>query len=603
MAATLPSLPVIVGTGLTGCAISRSLARSGVRHLLIGPAAEGEGARLGESLNLEGSLDIVDYFPELSEGFLAKTAVIAHVGERRVRCDLNMKRGAASALFYRLLGYSEPPDAFLHIDRNGFDAAVFASVTGDPHCQHVDALVEEVDHDAGEDRVRRLRLSDGREVVPIAVFDATNHVRAVARHLGLELELIGPAQRSVYGHYDYAGERSCDDSLWHATHVVRLGRAEDGVDGLAWYIPLKGMASIGLGVDRVEGSAEASLGDAELMGRVVAALERRGVIPEGAFVPPAQLRSVPYYRHFLHSRAYGRNWMLAGGTFCLMWFAASAGISSGFTAANVAPHFLRDPEAFGPGYEALLRGLQAPHGVFEWLRRSDPETTSAEELERRADVLVAQSVLRLAQGVAMLPGRGRRAVAGAIAGVIRGERFDASGICVRAREVPLQGAAEERLATLREILAVFAGERPLAAIDACIAEDVVVHIDRLSFKGAQGWKKWAMHSRASWPFESVRFEIVDHSFDAAEDRVELRVEAVVRDPGAEGERRSSPERFVYRFERGRVREIWTSRRNYGFLYGRRFTTLPGFVAHIGRVLLWNLRRRREPLDDRAAAAE
>ena len=603
MGATLPSLPVIVGTGLTGCSISRSLARAGVRHLLVGPAVEGEGARLGESLNLEGSLDIVDYFPELSDGYLAKTAVIAHVGERRVRCDLNMKRGAASALFYRVLGYREPPDAFLHVDRKGFDAAVFGSVVADPHCEHVDALVEGVDYDAEGDRIRRLSLSDGRELVPIAVFDATNHVRAVARHLGLDLELLGPAQRSVYGHYEHAGAYSCDDSLWHATHVVRLGRAADGVDGLAWYIPLKGMASIGVGVDRVEGGEEEELGDVELMRRVVAAIERRGIIPEGAFVPPPELRTVPYYRHFLHSRAFGRNWMLAGGTFCLMWFAASAGISSGFTAANVAPHFLREPEVYGPTYERLLRGLQAPHGVFEWLRRSDPVSTDVAELERRADVLVEQSVLRLAEGVAMLPGRARRAVAGAIAGAIRGDHFDASGICVRARELPSEEALGRRLATLREILDVFAGERPLAAIDACIADDVLVHIDRLRFRGVQGWKKWAMHSRSTWPFDAIRFEIVDHSYDASSDQLAVQVEAVVRERGVDGERRSSAERFVYRFDGGRVCEIWTSRHNYGFLYGPSFTTLPGFVAHIGRVLLWNLRRRPEQADDGAAAAE
>ncbi|MCA9657205.1 MAG: hypothetical protein KC486_02580, partial [Myxococcales bacterium] len=180
-----PSLPVIVGTGLTGCAISRSLARAGIRHLLVGPPVEGEGSRLGESLNLEGSLDFVDYFPEFKEAYLAKTAVTAHVGERAVRCDLNMQRGRMSSAFYAALGYREPPDAFLHVDRAQVDAAIFRAVAGDPHCEHVDALVEGVDYDADEDRVRRLDLSDGTAVAPITVFDATNHVRAVARHLGL----------------------------------------------------------------------------------------------------------------------------------------------------------------------------------------------------------------------------------------------------------------------------------------------------------------------------------------------------------------------------------------------------------------------------------
>ncbi|HFE44606.1 MAG TPA: hypothetical protein ENJ18_03800, partial [Nannocystis exedens] len=423
---TLPSLPVIVGTGLTGCAISRSLSRAGVRHLLVGPVASGPGTRLGESLNLEASLDIIDYFPELKAAFFAKSEVVAHVGDNEVRCDLNMRRGRLSAAFYRLLGYREPPDAFLHIDRDGFDAAVFELVVTDHHCLHIDAMVREVDFDAKNDRIRALVLDDDREIVPLAVFDATNHVRAVARHLGLHIEVLGAPQRAVYGHLQVRGEASCEDDIWHATHIVRLDREADGVDGLAWYIPLRGRVSVGVAVDRgehVEGepaeggvagerqlSPEECLGDPELLERVVTAFQQRKIIPEGVFAAAAEVRAIPYYRHFLHDRAYGRNWMLAGGTFCLMWFAASAGISSGFTAANVAPNFLREPERFGAAYQAILRGLRAPHGVFEWLRRAHPDTCELSELERRADVLVSQSVLRLAESVALRPGSGRRAL-------------------------------------------------------------------------------------------------------------------------------------------------------------------------------------------------
>jgi flavin-dependent dehydrogenase len=596
-----PSLPVIVGTGLTGCAISRSLARAGIRHLLVGPPVDGEGSRLGESLNLEGSLDFIDYFPEFKAAYLAKTAVTAHVGERAIRCDLNMQRGRMSSAFYAALGYREPPDAFLHVDRAQVDAAIFRAVAGDPHCEHVDALVDGVDYDADADRVRRLDLSDGTAVAPITVFDATNHVRAVARHLGLEVEILGPAQRAVYGHLDYLGEPSCDDSMWHSTHVVRLDREGDGVDGLAWYIPLKGLASIGVGVDRgEEGLPEDELSDEELFERVVRALERRAIFPAGSFAPPTKLRAIPFYRHFLHDRAYGRNWLLAGGTFCLMWFAASAGISSGFAAAHVAPRFIRDPERYGAPYESLLKALRSPHGVFDWLRRAGP-TTPVAEIERRADMLVAQSVLRLALSVRLRPGVGRGAVAGALAKGIRGGYFDASGICLRARAVPTAADAGARLAALEEILAVFAGSRPLEEITEHIADDVVVHIDRLSFRGRGGWVKWARHSRATWPFAELRFEVESHTYDPAEDRLEVAIAAVVRDRPGGPERRSPTERFVYRFDRGRVCEIWTSRRNYTFLYGDRFARLPGFAAHIGRLLWWNLRRGDAAADERAAA--
>lgn len=579
----LPSLPVIVGTGLTGCAISRSLSRAGIRHLLVGPRPLDEGARLGESLNLEGSLDIVDYFPEMKELYFAKTAVTAHVGDMEVRCDLNMQRGAASAAFYRALGYPSPPDAFLHIDRKGFDTAIFEAVVADPRCQHVDALVEEVDYDRASDRVRRLGLSGGLEVAPITVFDATNHVRAVARHLGLELEILGVAQRSVYGHFEHDGPQSCDESVWHSTHVVRLEPAIDGLDGLAWYIPLKGLASIGVGVDIDEQRP-----DRELLGLTYAAIERRGIVPPGRFRFPELVRSLPYYRHFLHDRAYGANWMLAGGTFCLMWFAAAAGISSGFSAANVAPHFIREPARYGALYELLLKNLRSPHGVFEWIRRVESDATTLSEIEQKADVLVEQSVLRLAMSVQLRPGVARNAVAGALARAIRGKLFDASGICVRASR-PEDALA--RVAALEGILEVFAGRRPIDEIDAYLHEDVLVHIDRLRFRGRGGWKKWARHSRATWPFDHLRFEIEDHTYDPRSGRLEVGIAAVAGE-GA-GARRSAAERFVYRFEGDKVREIWTSRRNYTFLYGDRFATLPGFAAHVGRLMWWNLRHRGE----------
>lgn len=584
-----PRVPVIVGTGLTGCAISRSLARAGVPHLLIGPAPAGEGPRIGESLNLEGSLDLVDYFPELSSYYLAKTAVTAHVGDTVVRCDLNMQRGRASAAFYAALGYPHPPDAFLHVERRGFDNEIFAAVVANRHCTHREGKVVAVDHDAASDRVLRLHLDDGAVIEPAAVFDATNHVRAVARHLGLSITTLGAPQRAAYGHFDYLGEPREDDALWHSTHIVRMDMETDGVDALTWYIPLKGLASIGVGAD-FDPEDPAPIDDHALVVRAYHALGRRGIIPVGAFAIPERVRSIPRYEHFLHDRAYGANWLLAGGTFCIMWFAASAGISSGFAAANCAPHFLRDPGRYGALYQEILFALQRPHGVFEWLRRSDPRTTSPAELERKADALVEQSVLRLAKSIRLRPGLVRGAVAGLLAGAIEKGRFDPAGICVRvhARE-DAAAARAARVAALERVLAVFAGAAPVAAIGEYVDEDVIVHIDRLRFRGLGGWKKWARHSHASWPFAALRFEIEDAVHDPATDRLEVKIAAIGRRRGTEAEERSPAERFVYRFEGGKVREIWTSRRNYTFLYGPRFARLPGFVGHVARLVWWNLR--------------
>ena len=67
-----PATAVIIGCGLTGLAISRSLSKAGVRHLLLGkPAAKGT-PRLGESINAEGTVDLEEFFPELKDTYFRK---------------------------------------------------------------------------------------------------------------------------------------------------------------------------------------------------------------------------------------------------------------------------------------------------------------------------------------------------------------------------------------------------------------------------------------------------------------------------------------------------------------------------------------------------
>ncbi len=57
-----PSQPVIVGAGLSGMVISRALSKAGVPHLLLGDAPT-PAPRLGESLSLDASLALLNFFP------------------------------------------------------------------------------------------------------------------------------------------------------------------------------------------------------------------------------------------------------------------------------------------------------------------------------------------------------------------------------------------------------------------------------------------------------------------------------------------------------------------------------------------------------------
>ncbi len=433
----LPSgQPTILGCGLTGMAISRALAREGIQHVLIGPPPT-PVRRLGESLNLEGSLDIEVLFPELREHFLPKSAVVSHVGDELAACDLDVSRTRAARLLYRLLGFP-PPRAFLHLDRASFDPAVFASIRTSPLCHPVDAEVKEID--VQEDRVTRIALRDGRELMPSHVFDATNHARLLARALDLPLRFLGTPQRLIHAHWLRPPEATPDRASWFTTtHVVRLDAARDGVDGMGWLIPLAEDVSVGLSVDADDPVASAH-DERALLDLLSAALARRGLDLASSFVPPATWMSIPAQRYFMHERAFGANWLLAGGSFCQVWFATASGVAAGLAAASCAPHFLRSPQAYGMRYQNLMRSLENPHGVFEWLRRRETDVCQVEELERRATALVRESVVRLGLYAGVRSGALRRGLGATLAAVIRRDLIDFQGIC-RSTVVPLERQA------------------------------------------------------------------------------------------------------------------------------------------------------------------
>jgi flavin-dependent dehydrogenase len=419
----LHDLPVIVGCGLTGIAISRALSRDRIKHVLIG-AAPKPGLRLGESLNLEGSLDLVALFPELKRHTLPKTAVTAHVGGLEARCDLNMSGTKLTDAFYGLLGY-ETPEAFLHVDRIRFDVDAFEAVVADSHCHHIDDYVVSVDANRGADRIDGLTLRSGVRIRPKYVFDATNQIRLVANAIGLESRVLGEAQRVAYAHYPLSEAGRRDRELFETTHVVRLSNRDDGVDAVGWFIPLSDYASIGVSVD----DPGSELNGRDLTDCLMAALARRGILRLEDFVPPTEERQVPRHSHFMYERAFGANWLLAGGSFCQIWFGAGAGISSGLAAATCAAQIIDDPLRFGMRYDKLAKELVSPHGVFDWLRRIDADTRDIEELRQRGGRLVHQSLLRLAMSLRLRAGRRQDWLGRALTRLVRANLVDLSRVC------------------------------------------------------------------------------------------------------------------------------------------------------------------------------
>src|SRR3954469_472848 len=103
--------PIIIGSGLTGTAISCMLSRASVPHVLIGGPPNAL-PRLGESLNLEGSLDVLRLFPRHSAFLFPKKVVVGYVDDYVFSCDFEINKTRGARAFFRLLGY-EAPSEFL----------------------------------------------------------------------------------------------------------------------------------------------------------------------------------------------------------------------------------------------------------------------------------------------------------------------------------------------------------------------------------------------------------------------------------------------------------------------------------------------------------
>ena len=385
----------MIGSGLTGLSISHSLSRASVDHVLIGRRPDAS-PRLGESMNLEGTLLLWEMFPQLSRFFFPKREVLGYLGDYEVVCDFDVAERAVSRAIFRTLGYA-PAGEFLQLDRVGFDAALWDLAVASAHCTVIDAPVAELAFDAAGDRFRAVRLSDGTAVRSSFLFDATNHGRLLGRAAGLAWRTLGAPQRVAYTHYHLAPDSPRDAEAWElTTAIVRLFPATDGIDAIAWCIPLGRYVSVGLST----GDTETELDDEEMLERTAAAFARYGVDHRRRFpgrVEPKALR----HDYFAHERASGANWLLAGPSFAQVWWMAGAGVGTALAAAQLAPKLLRDPRRWGAEYDRYMRQLLPIHDTFDFFALSPREAYEPEALHRFSDRFVVTNLVRLAGSTRM----------------------------------------------------------------------------------------------------------------------------------------------------------------------------------------------------------
>lgn len=435
-------LPVILGSGLTGMSISTTLARAGVDHVMVG-GPPGTLPRLGESLNLEGTLLLREMYPELSSFFFPKKVVLGYLAGHRLTCDFDVAERVVSRAVFRALGYRAVSE-FLQFDRLGFDAALWEATVASRHCTVVESKVDSLEYDAASDSFAAVRLADGSALVPSYLFDASNHGRLLGRAAGVEMRPLGEPQRVAYTHFHAPEGVPVRVDAWEdATIILRLFRDADGIDGVAWCIPLGRYVSIGLSM--AAGETEAA--DEALLEIAERAYARYGVRYRERFsreVPVMGLK----HRYFVYERAAGANWLLAGPSAAQVWWMAGAGVGTALAAAQLAPRLLADPARWGREYERYMRLLEPIHGTFDYFAAGPREQYVPRELHRYSDRFTLTNLLRLAASTRLRPAR-----RGAVTGPLMHRLLARPGIIrdfcdVSAVELPEpRRAAERALAT------------------------------------------------------------------------------------------------------------------------------------------------------------
>lgn len=390
------SMPVIIGTGITGMAISRALSQKKIKHLAIGTLPHPSRPKLGESLNGEGSLDLEDLFPEFSQYYFPKKNIIFYTGKLVTRCDLDTSKNSIFAAFFKLTGFN----AFkhlLHVDRIGFDLALFESVTQDEHCLFLERKVTDIVYDRDLDEIQAIFLDDGSKIRPSFVFDATNHVRLLPQKLEITCHFFSEQQKIFFTHYRSQNSQLCHSECqdktasWsHSTNLLKLCQDLDGIDGMAWCIPLGDYVSVGMSIN----AEKYDLSAREAIALLDRAYQQRGIDYRQYYSQETEIISVRN-QYFRHERAGGTNWLLAGGTYSQVWFPTGSGVATSLYAARFADRFLKSPQKTRQQYEDFMSRFWPSHDVHEQIITSDINNLTYQQMYRWTDSLLTTTLLRV----------------------------------------------------------------------------------------------------------------------------------------------------------------------------------------------------------------
>jgi hypothetical protein len=384
---TCNNLPTILGTGITGLAMSHHLSKAKIKHVLIGEEPS-DVQRFGESIDITGTIELRAEFLEQHNKFAGrKIAVDFWAWGNVVFMDNRIKKvlGRFSKIVSLISGFPVPEHLW-HLDRIGFDRSLFQSVVKSPYCVYIAEGVPEVEYEPRHDMVQSLRLKD-RTVVPSFTFDVSNVTIGLSKIFKGTLYATSKPLVASFSHLENPPSLRHHD--WQDKTTIFLLREDcDGIDAVISFIPTVDDISLIITTESTPSR------DAQTIHRLaVDAMDKRGFpFPQLCRIK-RDPRLIPH-QYFFQDRVVGKNWFIGGPPSGAIWFPSASGVGVGLLAARLAPKILKNPMKHGGRYHNYVKGLAETHWWYHRFRRDVPAPGDTRALDDLFDHLVTLNVRR-----------------------------------------------------------------------------------------------------------------------------------------------------------------------------------------------------------------
>jgi len=360
----LENIPVIVGGGISGMLISRKLSKENIPHIVIGKPILDDSPRLGESMTELISIEFTREFKGYEKYFYSKEATPFYMGDRVSGLRFNYFKTLHSIFNADAL---EQNNSFIHVDRIGFDQALYEEVSQSKYCHWIEEMVSEMEYDEHTDKINSIYLENGQKIVPSFAWDCTNHVRLFGKRIEIPFKKFDDQRQVFFTHYlKKKPGSSCrvEDNPWiHATSLLRAEEDFDGLQGVSWLIPLGDYISVGISIESKD------VGDKtpeEVITLLTKAYQSRGLDYTAHFPRRKEIISIPS-QHYAYDRFVGKNWALVGGSGINAWFTSGSNLSIAMCMATMADKIIKQPEIYGMHYTNHTKGFAQTQQVYDAL--------------------------------------------------------------------------------------------------------------------------------------------------------------------------------------------------------------------------------------------